>query len=272
MFPLLFSIGSVSVYSISVAIVVAWLVFSFLFWRGLRDLGVAEERTFDLTFYATIAAFIGARTGFVLVNWDAFRTNPLRIAAIWVTPGLSLYGGLVAALLVLVFLSRRFKVRLGHVLDAFGPAFGWALIPGFIGAFLDGTYAGQPSATVPWAVRYVGYPGLRHPVQAYELAAVLAIIATLWLLNARAVRQKWSYGMRGLWFFAMFSIAVFVLEFFKDTRVYWGGLRANQWVLVGLFAETLGAFYVRGGGREWLRPRINSIMGVLYGKFSKRRS
>jgi phosphatidylglycerol:prolipoprotein diacylglycerol transferase len=269
MMPVLFSVGSVHIYSLSVALILSWFVFSFIIWRTLRNQGVDEERIFDLTFYSTLSAFLFSRTGYVLTNLDLFRADPLRIAAIWITPGMSLYGALVGALGILVFLSRKHKVRLGHVLDAVGTAFGLSYLVGLIGALLDGSYVGLP-ASLPWAVRYVGHVSTRHPVQGYEMLVMIGILTAMIFLARRASARKWPYGLLGLWFFALFSVSQFVLEFFKDTHVYLGGLRANQWVLVALFAETMGAFYVRGGGREIVRPIINKVIGGIYGKFSKR--
>jgi phosphatidylglycerol:prolipoprotein diacylglycerol transferase len=205
-----------------------------------------------------------------------FRESPLKIAALWVQPGLSLYGGLIGGLLILVFLCRTYKVRVGHVLDAFGPAFGSAFLVGTVGAFLDGTYIGTIT-TFPWGVRFVGHLGTRHPVQVYEIAAMICILIFITLLARRGTQKKWPYGLLGLWFFAIMSVVMFVLEFFKDTRVYFTVLRANQWILVALFAETIGAFYVRGGGREAIRPLVNrtagkfsAFVGGIYAKFSKR--
>ena len=276
MYPILFTIGSFHIYSLSVAFIFAWLMFSFLFWRSLRNQGIPEERIFDLTFYSTISAFLFARAGFVATHWTQFQDNAIRIAAIWIAPGMSLYGALFGGLVVLVFLSRRYKVRLGHVLDAFGPALGAAFILGAIGALLDGTYVGVMS-NVPWAIRYVGHLGKRHPVQLYEIVAMLFILIAMIFFIRRAVKRQWPFGLAGLWFFALFTIAEFVLEFFRDTPVYLGGLRANQWILVALFAETMGAFYVRGGGREVVRPlanrivgKISRVWGSIYGKLSKR--
>lgn len=249
MMPVLFSIGQMHIYSFSVALILAWLISSFLFWRALRENGIDEERIFDLTFYATIMAFIISRAAYVGLHTEQFTDNPVKIAAMWVAPGMSLYGALVGALVVVIYLSRRYKVRLGLVLDALAPAFGLAFIVGALGAFMDGTYAGTP-VRAPWAIRYIGYVGLRHPVQIYEIIAMIIILSILAVLSRRARVNKWPYGLLALWFFALFSVGQFVLEFAKDSRVYLGTLRANQWILVAFFAETMGAFYVRGGGRE----------------------
>jgi phosphatidylglycerol---prolipoprotein diacylglyceryl transferase len=269
MYPLLVSLGPIHLYSFSVCLVLAWLVFSFLFWRALRAQGVDEEHIFNLTFYSTLSAFVFARVVFVLLNMELFRESPLKIAALWVQPGMSLYGGLIGGLLVLVSLCRTYKVRVGHVLDAFGSAFGSSFLIGTIGALLDGTYVGKIT-NLPWAVRFVGHVGKRHPVEVYEIIAMILILLFLAIMARRGAQKKWPYGVLGLWFFALTSIVMFLLEFFKDTRVYFLTLRANQWILVALFAETIGAFYVRGGGREAIRPLVNRIK--TYAKFSKRTS
>lgn len=244
------TIGPFHLYSFSVFLVVAWLVFSFLFWRALRAQGVAENHIFNLTFYSTLSSFLVARVVFVFLNMDLFRETPLKIAALWVQPGMSLYGGLIGGLLILILLCRTYKVRVGYVLDAFGPAFGGAFIVGTIGALLDGTYVGRIT-NLPWAVRFVGHLGKRHPVEVYEVVAMIGILLFLALMARRGAQKKWPYGLLGLWFFSVSSVFMFLLEFFKDTRVYFNTLRANQWILIAIFAETIGAFYVRGGdGRE----------------------
>lgn len=267
MYPLLVSFGAIHLYSYSVCLVLAWLVFSFLFWRALRSQGIDEEHIFNLTFYSTLSAFIVARLVFIFLNIELFRETPLKIFAIWIQPGMSLYGALVGGLMVLVSLCRKYKVRVGHVLDAVGPAYGSAFLIGTLGAFLDGTYVGTVT-NLPWGVRFVGHLGRRHPVELYEIAAMIGILLFIAVLSRRGLRKKWPYGVLGLWFFASTSVLMFLLEFFKDTRVYLNTLRANQWILIAIFAETIGAFYVRGGGREAIRPLVNRLK--TYARFSKR--
>lgn len=277
MYPILFSVAGIHIASFSVFLILAWVVWSFVFWKMLRSQAVDEERIFDLTFYTTLAAVAGGRGGYVLTHPEQFSGDWLATVALWVAPGFSLYGALVAGLLVLVYLARRHNVRLGHVLDGLAFAFPAALVVGEVGALLDGSTVGLPTR-LPWAVALVGIVGKRHPTPVYELVFLLIILVVLFLLAKRAEKMKWAYGVLGIWFFFLFSTAMFALEFFKESTVYWR-LRANQWVLVAIFAETLGAFYVRGGGREALRPiiahardRISGGIGALYGRISKRRT
>ena len=266
MHPILLTIGHVHIYSFSVFLILAWCVWSFLFWRSLRSDGVDEDKIFDLTFYSTIIAFVVSRATFVYFHWSLFAKTILKVVALWVQPGFSLYGALIGAVLTMLLLSRRQKVRVGHVLDAFALSFPGALIVGLVGGLLDGTMVGKIS-NLPWAIRFVGYAGRRHPIELYEIVALGIIIAVMSYIRRQSVEKKWPYGVVGVWFFILFALTMFPLEFLEESHVYWRSLSANQGVLVALFAEAVGAFYVRGGGRELVRPMVNKI----YAKFSKRR-
>jgi len=266
------------VYSFSIFLVVSWFVFSFLFWRALRAGGTEEDRIFDLTFYATLAAFFVSRAAFVVFHWELFADTWLKMFALWVQPGLSLYGALIGALATLVALSRSQKVRLGLVLDSFASAFPMAFLIGLIGAFFDGSIVGHMTQ-LPWAVRTADEVGRRHPVVLYEMVVILLVSFFIGWMERRSNRLKKPYGVVGVWFFLTYSVVFFILEFFKESQVYWISLSANQWVLVAIFAEAMGAFYVRGGGREWMRPALVKTKGVfqgfiggIYAKFSKRRT
>lgn len=275
--PILISIAGVTIFNFSIFVIAAWLVFSFLFWRALRIHGTDEDRIFDLTFYATVAAFVVSRLSFVVTHWELFSETWLKIFALWVQPGLSLYGALLGGVGTLIVMSRQSKVRLGMVLDALAVAIPIPLVIGLIGAFLDGAVAGR-IADLPWAMRTVGFVGRRHPVALYDAVALVGIIAVLAVFSRRFAREKRPYGLLGVWFFLIYSASMFILEMFKESHVYWL-LTANQWVMVALFAESVGALYVRGGGREWVRPLFHKMrsmnlkmLGGIYAKFSKRRS
>ncbi len=234
------------------ALFLAWLLFSFLFWRGLRTYAVDEDRIFDLTFYATFIALFFGRVGFFLTNWDAFVGKSwLLIFALWVLPGFSWLAGLVGGTATLVLLSRRYKVRLGLVLDTLATALPIPIIIGEIGSLVRGVETGK---ALPFTVK-IGSMNLNtHPVALYEVMTVLIIFIVVFRLLRLSLQKKWPYGIVGVWFFLLYAVSQFMLEFTKDTHVYWGNLSANQWVLIGIFAECIGVLYIRGGGREALRP------------------
>lgn len=274
--PILFSIGSFHLFSLSFFLIVAWCVWSFLFWRYLRSLAIAEEQIFDAMFSVTIVSLMVSRLAFVATHVSLFSENWLRVVALWVQPGLSLYGGLIGAVIVLVFFAMKHRIRVAHLLDGFAVSFMWAYAIGLTGSFLDGSVFGKLAAA-PWAVPYAGQSGLRHPIQVYGLVLMIVIISITSLIRKAAVKHTWQDGTVAMWFFMLFALSAFGVEFFAEHTVYWGYLSANQWVLVGIFGQALGAFYVRGGGKERLRiigratvEITKKCAGGIYAKFSKR--
>lgn len=269
MIPLTFPIAHVSIYAANILLVLAWTIFSFLFWRGLRRWAIEEDRVFDLTFYATLATFVTARIVYVGTHWEVFvGKSPLLVAALWISPGLSWLGALLGGLGTLVLLSRQYKVRLGLVLDTLAICLPLPIIIGEIVSLLNGMEIGKQTM-LPWAIRFVGFVGLRHPIQLYEMIALVAISGMVVKIMDVAVQKKWAYGMVGIWFFLSYSVLMFVLEFLKDSHVYLGSLTINQWILIAVFAECIGVVYVRGGGRETLRPYTHAVHSFLEEKGKK---
>ena len=259
MYPILLKIGAFHLYSFSVFIILAWALYSFLFWRSLRAEGVSEEHIFDTTFWATVGAFVASRLGFVAFHWDIFSPTLLKIPAIWVAPGLSFYSSFLAGVGISLVLARRYKMRLGWLLDAFAASIPLTIIIGSIASLLDGSEVGAP-AHLPFAIRYVGHEGLRHPYQLYVILAMGLLGIGVGYLGRRAKKDRWAYGLVGIWFFLLLSALMFGLEFVKESNIYWKSLSVNQWVLIALFGQSFGVYYVLGGGKEHIRNGIHSIV------------
>lgn len=269
MIPTLIPIEHGGIIVFNCFIIVAWLVFSFLFWRGLRAVAVEEDRIFDLTFYATMVAFVASRFGFVVSHWELFSgKSPLLTVALWVSPGLSWVSALIGGLLACVFLSRQYKIRLGHVLDTLAAALPLPVILGKAGSLLTGIESGVRT-TVPWIQRDGTSLVIEHPVQLYEMLVLVVISIVVLRLGQISVVKKWPYGIVGIWFLLLYATGGFALEFLKDSRVYWSTLTANQWMLIGIFAECVGVLYVRGGGRERLRPFAHKTIAFIQEKGKK---
>lgn len=244
MHPIFFSLGPVTIYYFSFFFLLASAVFSFIFWQRLRDRGVDEEKIFDLTLYSALLAFIGARAAFVATHWSDFSSDYLRIIAIWVTPGLSLYGGFLVGSVAAYILLKSLKLRLSWVLDAFAFSFPLSLSLGRLGALLDGSEVGRPTP-FPFGVYYVGHTALRHPVQLYETFGLLLIFIAFLLFSRSGIVKKLSPGSLGPISIALASFWFFSLEFFKEGSVYWANISPNQWLLVFIFAQSLGMILIR---------------------------
>ncbi|MBN2128805.1 MAG: prolipoprotein diacylglyceryl transferase [Sedimentisphaerales bacterium] len=102
--------------------------------------------------YSLIAGVVGARVFFVVHYFDQFRGDPLGVFAIW-KGGLELLGGIVLAIIVIVFYIWYHKLPMRHYLDVLAVGLMGALIFGRVGCFLNGCCYGKP-AELPWAVRF----------------------------------------------------------------------------------------------------------------------
>jgi phosphatidylglycerol---prolipoprotein diacylglyceryl transferase len=216
-------------------------------------LGVNPNKIWSLCLMAILTTLIGARLLLVISNLDAFKAHPFWLLGLtnihnqWVTV-MSLVAGVGAA--ILYALAEGIPV-LG-AFDCLAPAAAVAVTINRVGAFLAGLDYGAPT-TVPWAVTYksliaafwyrtpIGI-GL-HPVQLYEAAASLVILAVLvWWLP----RRSQSGELAGAWLF-LFGVASFFLGFYRagvDGVVFSEGIAAVS-VIAG------GALWVkRAGSRE----------------------
>ena len=278
MHPIAITVGSMHIFSFSVFVLLAWMICSFLFWKNLRSQAIGEEPIFDLMFAGTISGLIGARIGYILLNPAQFQDNILLTVTPWVSPGFSFYGALLTGVVTILVVARRKRVRVGMVLDGLAFAVPPAIAVGEIASLLDGSIVGK-ATRASWGIVYAGHLERRHPVQVYEFLALFAVTVFILFVQKEARLKKLPYGVVGIWFFLAFSALMFFLESFRDTRVYWVSLSVNQWILLGIFAEACGALYVRGGGREVLRPRMIRFVSAvrrapaqLYERISKRHS
>jgi phosphatidylglycerol:prolipoprotein diacylglycerol transferase len=121
------------------------LGFLFALWYGRREairLKLPPEKVADVGFWGMMAGLVGARILFVIVNWEYFSKNPLKIFAIW-EGGIVLYGGLITGSLVGVFLVKVWNLPLGKVADIAGPAMMYGLAFGRLGCLAVGDDHGK---------------------------------------------------------------------------------------------------------------------------------
>ena len=177
------------------------------------------------------AAFVGAVVGSKLLN---LFENPAETARHMAAHDFAyLLGGktVVGALAGGTFAVELTKLRIGihrRTGDLFAIPLCVGIAVGRIGCFLagiaDDTY-GLPS-NLPWAVD-LGDGIRRHPVQLYEIAAMLALAFAL----ARIFPPKFAEGDR----FRIFMLSYFAWRLLIDTLkpgVHFAGLTTLQWTCV----------------------------------------
>ncbi len=221
--------------------------------RRAQRAGVPRQPVLDALAWAIPAGVLGGRTVQVLAAWDYYLTRP---AEVWQLQfgGLSLWGGLGGGGLVAAWALRSNPEQRARVADAAAPGLALGIAIGGVGAFLDGAGQGAPTG-LPWGTRYASalasasdYDVLRHPAQAYDAIAALAILAAL-----RLVPGRWAAGSQFWTFLALYGAA----------RVLLGPVRADAPFLLGrpadeLVAGLVAAFALAQGVRALRHARTRA--------------
>jgi phosphatidylglycerol:prolipoprotein diacylglycerol transferase len=138
--------------------------------------------------------------------------------------------------LVALIYGRHHRLPVGATLDALAPAVALALGVERLGAFLSGRGLGAPT-TLPWGV-YL-WDEVRHPVQLYEMFALLLILG---ILLWRKERRSFD-GHTFVLFVALYGGERLLLEAFRaKTPLFAGGVRAIQ--VAALAAMTGAVWYL----------------------------
>lgn len=219
--PVLFQLGPFPVSSFGVFLLVAFVAGILLLRARTARWGWDGGEILDLSLYSIIGGVIGARIGYVLVNFRDFQTDWARVFTIWRDAGLTFYGALVGGAIVAWLYSRRRGWSFGWLADAAAPGLALGYAIAMIGTLLYGLNYGR-AANVPWAVVLFGEP--RHPTQLYLMLAALIILAIV----LPAVARPHAPG-RVFWsFLAMYGIARAIVEVFMDSPRLIGPLTLAQ--------------------------------------------
>ena len=220
MFPKLFDLGPINIYTYGVLLATAYLtgLWYATVRAGARDLD--RDRIMDLGIYIIISALVGAKLLLIVVEFDHFRQNPSEIWTILRSGGV-FYGGLIVSVVVAFWFIRRHGLPIWTTCDAFAPGIVLGQAVGRVGCLMAGCCYGKPTElawgitfTNPLAAANVGTPlGVSlHPTQLYESAAALLILGGLLLAERRcrpfAGRTFWTYLL-------LYPAARFIIEFYR---------------------------------------------------------
>ena len=260
MHPLLFHFGRIAIPTYGVLTAIGLLAGLACAVLQARRLGLRSDRMWNLALVGILGALFGSRLLPVLANFDAFRAHPFWVLGLANIPGdwIAL-GGAAVGVLAAALYGVAEGMPLLSVADATAPALALAFAINRLGAFCGGLAWGRPTA-LPWGVMYRSFVaylwyrvplGVRvHPVQIYDAAASLAILALLISFRGRRPGE-----IAGAWLF-LYGLARFFLEFFRgDEPALVGGLTLPQ---------MLAICAVIGAGAFWYAPRPKPQPSLLH--------
>ena len=215
MHPVLIKIGFLTIHTYGLLVALAILTALWMGSRLAKTRSIATEKVMDLTFYAVLAGFVGARLFYVVLNPSLFRGDWLGALRVW-EGGVVFYGGFSGALVAVLFYIRKHHLPAGEILDILAVVAPLGHAIGRVGCFFAGCCYGKPS-DLAWAVTFtdpmtLARPGIPlHPTQLYEFAANLMIFALLFTLH----RRRAFSGRLFLVYVMIYGIVRSIIEIFR---------------------------------------------------------
>jgi phosphatidylglycerol---prolipoprotein diacylglyceryl transferase len=240
MHPILLKFGPITIFTYGFMLAVAFLTSIYVAGREAQRLGIPKGQFYDLCFYIIVAALVGSRLLFVVLEPGQFLSHPLKIFALW-EGGLDFQGGMFLALIVAFYYIRRQGWAWRPTLDALVLGAPLGQFFGRIGCFMAGCCYGTPSH-VPWAVIFTDPTSLcplkgvpLHPSQLYESFLALGVFGLLYWFRTR---KRYS-GQLTLLYLCLAGLVRFVVEFFRNPLDYRGPTYLGWMPLTQLIALVL---------------------------------
>jgi phosphatidylglycerol---prolipoprotein diacylglyceryl transferase len=263
MFPTLFELGPVTVYTYGVLLAAAYLLGLKLAMVRAKARNLDQTRVLDLGIYIIISALIGAKLLLLITDFRTFVDNPRELLTLARSGGV-FYGGLIVAVTVALWYIRRIGLPLWTTCDVFAPGIALGHVVGRMGCFFAGCCYGKPT-DVAWAITFtnpfaaanVGTPlnVPLHPTQLYEAGAEAIILVLLLATESRGRR----FAGRTFWLYMLlYAVSRYVIEIYRgDPRGTVGIFSTSQFISVLLIplAVIMLVYLGRRGTPEKKRAR-----------------
>lgn len=262
MHPTLVHLGPLPLHAYGFMLALSFFLGILLASRRAPARGISADVVFDTSLVIVFASILGARALYVVFHLEEM-SSPLDMIALW-SGGLTMYGGVLAAMAAAFYYLRRRRVRFLAMADVMAPSLGLGLALTRIGCFLNGCCYGRPT-TGPLGVhfppdsyvsRMFGEAAL-HPAQLYSSITGLLIVGILLLADRKRGPEGRVFGL----YLILDGAGRFILDFFRsyEANAYiLKGLTVNQVIAVGLVA--LGVMTLVHAARQ---PRHGAPSTVL---------
>lgn len=243
MHPILFKIGSFSVYSYGAMLCLAFLTAIVWALREAPAEKINRDYLYDLFIIVMLLSLVGSRVAYVILNWDFYEAGPWWKVLAFREGGLTFLGGLILAVFGGIVYCYRKKINFLKYLDFFTPfiALGYAITR--IGCFLNGCCHGHITA-LPWGLVFPvvdGFP--RHPTQLYACGSALIIFILL-----RFLKKYRSFdGFIFVLFLIFYGVYRFIVEFFRISEPSIGFMTQAQFASLILILAGVALFFWKKG-------------------------
>ena len=236
---ILFNVFGFPVHFLGVMVAVGFVAAIIVAYFEVKRKGLDAEKLLDLALFSTISGIVGARLFYILFyNLPFYLKNPLEIFNI-TEGGLSIHGGLIAAIAVGYLYIRMNNLNFFKYTDAVAPGIILAQGIGRVGCDVFGTAMKTPYF---WGVNYNGQ--LVHPAQVYEFLLNYLVFFILW-----RKRKHIKYnGQIFIWYIILFAINRGVVELFRTNPLILGWFTVSHLLSVIFIVLALTLLYLMKKG------------------------
>ncbi|MBL7874400.1 MAG: prolipoprotein diacylglyceryl transferase [Cyclobacteriaceae bacterium] len=248
MHPILFEVGSFTIYSYGFCIAVGALAgFSYMYWQGKKQFGLTFDQSNTLFIMLVLAGVAGGKLFVIFENPSFYLSQPKKLLS---GNGFVFYGSLLTAIPIMLWYFKKIKVPVLGMLDVM--ALVTCLVHGFgrIGCFLAGCCYGLPTESflgVTFTSPVCQAEPLNtplHPTQVYEAIFIFCLLIGLSFLKSK----KKFEGQIFLLYLILYAAGRGVLELFRgDTQrgfLIENILSNSQFIALGVISIA-AYFYLR---------------------------
>lgn len=186
MFPTLFTIGSISISTAAVVLILGFFVSGFAFWRRGKEEHYGEVALFDGFVLSFLVGTLIARLGFIFVHFDRFGFNIGQWFDLVGNSGTIDLFFLIGAVTFFLWYAKRHKWDAYEVLDFWTIGISFWFIFVSLADFFSGSSLGK-FTELPWGIAFPGTIQPSHPVQLY---GVLFFLGLYWYLSWAESRYR----------------------------------------------------------------------------------
>jgi len=220
----IFQIGPLEIHSYGLMLAMSFLIGIYFSIYRAKKRGIDPNRIIDLAVVVVLAAIVGARFLYVIFHLDEFKGhwldtfNPFQSSGQIGIAGLTMLGGLIAAVGFGMLYLKIKKLPMLKIADIVAPAIGLGIFITRIGCFLNGCCYGIPTDSKlgmifpPESPAGFAFPNQPiHPTQLYSSLYGLIIFGSLLVLE----RYKKFDGFLLYIFFILYGLFRFIVDIFR---------------------------------------------------------
>lgn len=233
-----FSIGPITIYWYSILIIISVLIGYYFSLKEAEKNGLKKSFISDLVFYLVIIAILGARTYYVIFNFDVFKGNIIDIFKIW-EGGLAIYGAVISSIIFIIYYAKKKEKNPLLVLDTLAPYLILGQAIGRWGNFFNSEAHGSITTLehlkklhLPNFIIKGMYINGNYYIPTFLYESIWCIIGFIILLFIRK-KDKYNHPGKLLFtYFIWYGIGRFLIEGLRTDSLYFFNIRVSQIVSI----------------------------------------